>query len=214
MLSDVYAVNVPRGDDIRHHTRAYGPPLRHRILSEPATVWWAGFRSDTLKLQQQGWQIAVEEDIAGGRIRLLLKHGGMNLYALCNEVEFNYRERMHGGYRPPPEFNVVMASSEFRSQTVGHIDFAAFREVDAKPQYVDTEIKSIEDFRIFAAPMVRTEEIIVEPETVQSMLEKIREMQAPEQARLREKNRREESAEPVAQQKFHAQIISLAARRA
>jgi hypothetical protein len=193
--------------------------VKYRVLSEPATVWWAGFRSDTFKLQQAGWELAAEEDVHYGRLRLLLRHQNMRLYALTSGVEYDYYRSRHPGRGGLPlEFHVVMASPHFQVQRVGNVNFEAMRQIDAKPQYVETEIKSLEDFKIFATPLTRTEEIIVEPATVAAMLEKIREMQAPEQARLREKHRlldgHEQRMSDVApQQRFHAQIISIADHR-
>jgi len=193
--------------------------VEYRVLSEPAEVWWAGFRSDTYRLQQEGWQIAAEEDVMRDSIRLLLKHRDMKLYALTAAEGYRFRAQQYE--RQQLVFQVVMAAPHFQVQQVGSVDFAAFREIDAKPQVLHAPaIRSIEDFRIFATPLVRTEEIIVEPQTVSAMLEQIRKMQAPEQARIRAQQRLAEGrkayeeVDAVPQQRFHAQIISLAERRA
>lgn len=198
--------------------------IEYRILSEPATVWWSGFRSDTARLQQAGWEIAAEEDVVYGRIRLLLRNQNMRLYALTNEVAFEHRcVDCFQGRRPPLEFNVVAAAPKIevhRFADIAAVAFDTFKQIDAYPQVQhDVEIKSLDDFKIFATPLVRTEEIIVEPQTVSAMLERIREMQAPEQAALRQKQRLAASrqglyVEEVPQQRFHAQIISIADRRA
>lgn len=190
--------------------------VKYRVLSEPAEVWWAGFRSDTYRLQQQGWQIAAEEDVMRDRIQLLLKHRVMKLYALTDASEYRFRAQQHE--RQQPVFQVVMAAPHFQVQQC-NVDFAAFREIDAKPQVLHApEIRSIEDFRIFATPLVRTEEIIVEPQTVSAMLEQIRRMQAPEQVRIRAQQRLERrdhcDVDAGPQQRVHAQIISIADRRA
>lgn len=196
--------------------------VEYRVLSEPAVVWWSGFRSDTFRLQQEGWEIAAEEDVAYGRIRLLLRHQNLRLYALTDEVMFEHRRPRQLHEAPRLEFHVVMAAPRIEVQrmaSVGRCEFENFRQIDAQPQMVETEIKSLDDFKIFATPLVRTEEIIVEPQTVSAMLDRIREMQAPEQAALREKQRlaaRRDGldAGAVPQQRFHAQIISIAERRA
>jgi hypothetical protein len=198
--------------------------VEYRVLSEPAVVWWAGFRSDTLRLQQAGWEIAAEEDVAYNCIRLILRHQNMRLYALTNEVEYNYRALMvDPGCRSALEFNVVAAAPKFevhRFAGIGPVEFENFRQIDAQPQVAqNVEIKSLDDFRIFATPLTRTEEIIVEPRTVSAMLEQIRKMQVPEQERIRQKERLAarragESVDAGPRQQFHAQIISLAERRA
>jgi hypothetical protein len=91
-------------------------------------------------------------------------------------------------------------------------DFSKFKQIDAAPQYTNAEIKEIDDFGIFAVPMTRTEEIIVEPADVYTLLEQIKKMQSPEQAEIRKRNRRRDSeghSEISQRQNFHAQIISL-----
>lgn len=192
----------------------FGLAVERRVLSQPAEVWWAGFRSDTLRLQQQGWELAAEEDVQYGRIRLLLRHQDMRLYAFTNEVMFDYY-RQHEHHGRPLVFQVVAASPKFEVRHIPDLrpgDWDKFRQIDAMPQYVESEIKCLDDFKIFAAPLARTEEIIVEPQTVSTLLEQIRKMQSPEQARIRRENARRERAAPIditERQTFHAQIISL-----
>jgi hypothetical protein len=65
---------------------------------------------------------------------------------------------------------------------------------------------------IFAVPLVRTEEIIVEPQDVAAMLEQIRRMQSPEMTEIRQRERqRERQHEAGPREVFHAQILSFAA---
>jgi hypothetical protein len=194
--------------------------IRHRVLSQPARVWWAGFQSDTLRLQREGWELAAEEDVEYGRIRLMLRHREMRLYALTNETAFDYYRQHEHGARPL-EFYVVQASPNFQVREMAAVPtyFAKFQQIDAQPQVQEEwHVRSIEDFKIFATPLVRTEELIVEPETVAAMLEKIRKMQAPEQARIRAKERLAAAREhmPIGiypRQTFHAQILSISDHR-
>jgi hypothetical protein len=192
--------------------------VKYRMLSRPARVYWAGFESDTLRLQQAGWELAAEEDIPYDRIRLLMRHQNMKLYALSAYTDYCFQREAYTRGDVPLIFNVVCAAPRMevhRMAEVGVSSFEAFRQVDAMPQMVSGEIKSIEDFRIFATPLVRTEEIIVEPQSVSAMLERIRELQAPEQKALREKQRLAAAREGLIvgdsrpQQRFHAQIISI-----
>lgn len=191
--------------------------VKYKVLSRPAEVWWAGFRSDTYRLQQEGWEIAADEDVQYGRIRLILRHRDMRLYAICNELSYEY-QRMHnveGG--PPLVFRVQCAAPEINIRfipSVGMMQWDQYRQIDAQPQVMQQEqIKSLDDFKIFATPLTRTEELIVEPETVAAMLEKIRQMQAPEQQRIRKDASRRSGADAQPRQTFHAQIISLADHR-
>jgi hypothetical protein len=193
------------------------PPRPLRMLSRPAQVHWAGFESDTYRLQQAGWELAVEEEIEYDRIRLMMRHRDMRLYALTDAADYYYRRDETPGREPPLRFNVCMAAPSIQVQRMnvaGPMAFENFRQIDAKPQMIESEIKSIEDFRIFATPLVRTEEIIVAPQTVSEMLQKILEMQLPEQERIRQRERLAESREAYLvgsgpRQRFHAQILSI-----
>lgn len=188
--------------------------VEHRVLSRPAEVWWSGFRATTLGLQQAGWEIAAEESVYDGRIRLMLRHQQMRLYALTNSAEWNYfSQNME---RSPLVFQVVQAAPRLEVQVTAEVGagWANFQQIDALPQFVETKRVSADDLRIFATPLTRTEELIVEPQDVAAMLEQIRKMQAPEQARIRAKERLQQSREgtPIEihpRQNFHAQIISI-----
>lgn len=189
--------------------------VERRVLSRPVEVWWSGFRSTTVQLQQAGWEIAAEEDVYGGRIRLLMRHQDMRLYAITNESEWNYFDRQTEGRMLV--FQVVHAAPRMEVRVTQEIGagLANFRQIDAMPQFVDSVIQRPEDMKIFVTPLVRTEELIVEPQTVAAMLEQIRKMQAPEQARIRHKERLAASREGMLveagpRQEFHAQILSIA----
>src|SRR5258706_8252287 len=152
----------------------------YRILSQPTDVWWAGFRATTIQLQQAGWELAAHEDVHYGRLRLLMRHQGMRLYALSREKTFDYFRNHSYGFRSydetPFSFEVTQAAHDIQMMRMPDV-LSAFRQIDAIPQVVPTEIKSIDDLKIFATPLVRTEELIVEPANVAAMLEGIREMQ-------------------------------------
>lgn len=186
---------------------------RPRVLSEPCEVFWAGFRSDTYRLQQAGWEIAAEESPYDRRARLMLRHGGMKLYAVSEFSQYDYYGDVYGRTMPPV-FHVIQVANRIEViQMTGLI--SGFRQIDAAPQVTSEAPKSVEDLGIFATPMVRTEEIIVEPADVSAMLEQIRKMQSPEQKEIRARERsRERTADPVDRQVFHAQILSFSGRAA
>jgi hypothetical protein len=177
-----------------------------RILSAPCDVFWAGFKSDTYKLQQGGWSISVEQAVADRGIRLLMNHRQMRLYAISEYSEFDYyRNAQSRGMAPT--FNVTHVASRIEVLRI-HDRLDNFKLIDAAPQIVNSEITSIEDFGIFAVPMVRTEEIIVDPKDVSAMLEQIRAMQSTEQRNIRERNVSRDRRDAVPEQIFHAQILS------
>ncbi len=185
-----------------------------RLMSEPAEVIFAGFRSDTRSLQQAGWQLSMNQDIYGHRIQLAMHHPGAGLYMLADEVRYHFidsgrESSFQQSYPQPIRFIIRHCSSKIMVQVM--MDFAQFRPIDAEPQYITSERKTIEDFKIFASPLVRTEEIIIEPQSVAECLDLIRKMQSPELAAIRKRNAQRDREQPINQQNFHAQVISLAA---
>jgi hypothetical protein len=183
-----------------------------RILNEPCEVHFAGFRTDTYRLQQAGWQLSMEQDIARMSIRLAMRFEPARLYMVSNAVEHFYLQ--HGCVRPV--FHVQHCASNITVQLMeSSFDF---EPIDATPAYVTTERKSIEDFGIFAPLQTRTEEILVEPQSVAECLELIKKLQAPDLAAIRKRNeqrRRDQGSRdygntgPLTQ--LHAQIVTLAA---
>lgn len=179
-----------------------------RILSQPCEVFFSGFRANTYGLQQAGWEVSAHQDFEYMRIRLALRHRDRQLYAVTDAVDYNFMDvHGRGGL---PQFRVVQMSSKI--EVVMHDDFRGFRAVDTSPQYTTTERKSIEDFGIFATPLVRTEEIIVAPADVSELMEQIRRLQSPEQKAIRDREMSRSrggqipGTAPV--HKFHAQILS------
>lgn len=190
-----------------------------RLLSPPCKVIFAGFETTTTRLQQAGWELSAEQDMNRRRVRLAMRFNPARLYMVSEAQDFdffhavgrgsgNYGMEGYGGNLPV--FHTVHCATDIRVQMMD--DFSLFRPIDAAPQMVMSKFQSIEDFNLFATPLVRTEEIIVEPETVATLMEQIKKLQAPDLEAIRKRRRYQEgSSAPMPQTNFHAQILSLAA---
>lgn len=179
-----------------------------RVLSAAHIVRFAGFECTTSRLQNAGWQIAAREDFHRDEVSLLLNYPPADLHMLAAPARVDFVRYDHRD--TPLVFNVIHCSS--RMSVVAHEDASKFVQIDAAPQVAKSwEPKRIEDFGIFAAQLVRTEQIIVEPESVAECLAIIQKLQAPDLAEIRKRNRNREANEPMMRQAFHAQILSLAA---
>lgn len=205
-----------------------------RLVSHPHFVEWCGFETTTAKLQQAGWEIAAEQDWASMGIRLMLRHEGHQMQAITAAVDF-YRHAMmldpRAEYRMMPDphdpdrgrlrFRVIRMARVLQFGFHGDEDvvehFAeTWKLVDAEPQIATHKVVSMNDLNIFATPLTRTEELIVDPADVGAILEKIKAAQRPEQERIRARQRLRESREGMMidaqpQMNFHAQILSIAA---
>lgn len=170
-------------------------------------VHWAGWESNTLRLQKAGWQCSVEEDPMYRSIRIAIKHPAFKMYGISNSIQYD-RKLVFESYIKHITIPIHYMASEMRIQIMS--DLSAFRPIDAEPQFIETEMKSIKDYKMFR-PLENIPEIIVEPPTVSELLDKIIEYQSPKMVELRKRMLQEKRKEELGLKQIHAQIISLAA---
>lgn len=188
-------------------------PDRH-ILSRPHPVLWAGFRSDTRTLQQAGWEFSASQRYESDSIGLIMRHGVLGIHAVTNTVP-------HVMYDLHPQALQQFHINYLTDRGIQYRTFDApswlpsCEPVDMQTQMV--EVKSLEDMNLFAGCLARTNEIIVDPDDVSAMMDRILDLQKPgAQAHYEQvlRDSREEGsimrgAGP--RQQFHAQVISLVA---
>jgi hypothetical protein len=183
------------------------------LLSRPLQVEWAGLTSDTYRLQQAGWQLSAQQQTYDGRMSLMMMHPGVNMRAMSQTIDFDYvraREDWHH-YLPTLRFNMQHMAREINIHAHGQLDWD-FSAIDAKPCISHRSIQRMEDLAHFAPPLVRCNEVIIPEESVPELMQKILKLQQPARTdRIKEQMRNPEGFTAVPQQKFQAQIISLAA---
>lgn len=184
------------------------------ILSRPHPVYWAGFRSDTRTLQQEGWEFAAEQRMEMDCVGLVMRHAAYGIHAVTGLVE-NRPYDLHPQALQP--FHVqYLTDRGIKYQHYTPPDWLpSCKPVDMMPQMV--EVKDIDDMNMFAGIMVRNKELIVEPEDVSTLMDRILDLQKPGAQAHYEKvlrqGREGHSAVRGAgpRQQFHAQVISLVA---
>lgn len=186
-----------------------------RLLSAPIDVLFMGFSSTTYAMQRCGWRLAAHEEPGRSTIQLAaeLEFGGGNKIRMISDpCRFDYFDWRREAMRDPRSMGLVFHMNRVAADFIApaRAEFASFRAIDAEPQFIYAdEPRKLSDFHIFARPEVR-EEIIVEPSSVAECLDIIRKLQAPDLAKIRERNRMRENA-ALSAPVFHAQILSLAA---
>lgn len=176
------------------------------MMNPPCEVRFAGWVSDTCKLGRSGWEVSLEDDPYLRAKRLMLHHKESRLVAMaeCREFDvFGWRQRgqMMGDL---PVFTVrhIASNITVRYEEVLLPSFST---------WADTQPTMIREMSIFEHPLFlakgapKAQELIVEPQDVMTLLDQIKRMQAPEQAAIRERQRRD--TPPTA----HATILSFAA---
>lgn len=184
----------------------------------PLKVEFMGFRSDTMTLGRAGWEVRVENDSGRFMRDIALYVSALHPkfgVALIGRLEMDFQPSAGAMDRFEQYRDAVVRLSQIvtRDQRARIVDTAPlrldYRQIDTEPRYMDISERDIWEMPIFnTAGVPMAEELIVDPETVTDLMERIRQMQAPEQAEIRKNNARRERDRPC---RLHANIISLAA---
>lgn len=170
-----------------------------RILNQICPVYFAGFESDTFRLQKNGWQLSVEQMYDRCAIRLAMKHEGARIFAITHTIDMyqymqtNFTRGKLAGLSmadPPMIFNVAAIGNDIRFQIMptGPVSFKAF---DATPQYTEAPLVNFEDAVPFRPLNNEAPEIILADKNVAELMEMALRMQDPKQREIREKRRKE-----------------------
>lgn len=172
-----------------------------RILSRPIKVHWAGWESNTLRMQQAGWKIAIRHDYYNGRYDFVFSHEQAKMSGMVSGMQIRQilTDIQNGGQYAESIFIDIqhMANNLEVYRVNAHGDFFAdFQMIDATPRMVTGRIDSLRDSSVFAYAVHQAEEVVIDQAdmTVVDHLKAIKELQSEEQKRLREKARRQREA--------------------
>lgn len=188
-----------------------------RLLSKPVKVYWDGWETDTYRLQQNGWDLSVDQDPSYRRMRLVIRNQRQGFIGQTNDIpmELLYPDPHRNIWeddRPAHIWQMRHMGRSIMVQEHGPISaYANFKAIDAKPQLSFDRVTSLEDLVPFAAaPLVRTQALVLPEKTVDDLLAEILEKQAGAKTEYFKDLVYREGQE-MPRHKFHAQIISLAA---
>lgn len=186
------------------------------ILSLPIDVHMAGFQSNTFALQNAGWELAADQDIRYQKLWILIRHPMWKLAGFSQPIDFDYfyyaQASRFSGARI--DIKSLRSQDSFRFVEVNS-NISSFLPIDATPEFVYREEKSLMDFKIFKT-IDHMKDIVVEPSSVPELMEHILRLQSPKQAEIRERVRKEKaredfwnSAEPSNPEVVQAQVITM-----
>jgi hypothetical protein len=160
-----------------------------RLKNPIIKVYWAGWQSNTHELQRNGWQLSIEEDFYSMRFRVALKHPQYKMYGISHPCSYDYQRSMNDmAWQALPEIPMNHMVSEMRINIMDNL--ANFKPIDAEPQIIHNEIKSIEDMKLFK-PINHSKDIVIAPANVNELLESVLKQQDSKQMEIREKKRKE-----------------------
>lgn len=181
----------------------------YAVLSRPVRVHWAGWDSDTYKLQRSGWQVATSFRPDTMQYALCLHHEVCNMYAFTDECGIPFydqiRDDLHMTATEMRHRDAMLRQQVFHITHVGmkgeirmnYHNAVNFELIDATPMRVpmdDLKIQRIEDMNVFRKAKPPEEQIVVDKAdmSVVEHLEAIKRLQSPAQDRIRERMRRED----------------------
>lgn len=182
-----------------------------RILSQPARVIWEGWESDTLRLQNAGWELSVAFEEERSRYSLAIHNQSMRLYGITHEpIEMRFTR--DSAYARPrgqmPTFHIVHMARCIEIHRVEYMNLVEFQPIDARPEYINTPIRSMADYNMFRT-IDHAEDVYVEEANMSVLdhLQAIKDLQSPDQEAIRQRllNARDDAPQIVA----HTNIVSL-----
>jgi hypothetical protein len=180
------------------------PLIDQILLSRPVRVFWAGWESDTFRLQQCGWKIAVKQDMYRDYYEFLFKHKEVDLVAMSPGMTIHQAitDWQTGGQYaqqlPPIQITRVARTIElYRDIAVEDNLFNSYTMIDARPQMAERKTHRLEDSNVFAVAINEEKEIVIDQAdmTVVDHLQAIKELQSERQRELREKARHKTEGE-------------------
>lgn len=184
-------------------------------------VHWAGFASTTYQLQSMGWEAAIEnavnQSINYGALHLILRHrsAGWAMYAESLDDYGALRAHAHSDYpamqtlRSRPRFEVRHCRPDTQMVLVQGGSPHSWGQIDMHPSHSFEQVP-VSKLNVFAPWHPAEKEIIVAPDQVADLLERISKLQEPELQAIQRRNQdrdRRDSVTPIR----HATILSIAA---
>lgn len=181
----------------------------YRYRAAPVKLHWAGWETDTLRLQSAGWSIAAEQDPTYDRMRLAIAHHRYDVRGLSPLLGFDYhlalRDRDY--CRSIPPYPISLAHKLWiRETNVDRVQVSQFKMIDANPSPEMFDMRSIDDVCHFRP--LALDNVVVPEESVAALLERIVDMQSGARLeRFREQVREERASKRLIVP--HCQIVSL-----
>lgn len=179
-----------------------------------------GFESTTWALASVGWEIRIDEpaslrDPFAGRT-LMMKHPKSAVVIIARQARGNL---MSSAFDDDKEVEFVAERVLDSKCLIETLPTLNFRRIDVSRGWPEDareltggQRRSIESLGFFRKWEDEVEEIIVDQASVADLMNRIRQLQEPELAAIRERNRaRDRRERPANEERVRAQVIAIAA---
>lgn len=160
----------------------------HLILSRPVKLRWAGWETDTLMLQNHGWQISADQDTFNRSMQLALNHPRFGIQAITERCDFDYYQSMilqHQG-----NMHIMAVSDQMATKIIvshGNGDNFNFQPIDTRPTFTDISMLNshLDDIAHFKTVPYDTQEVLLESASLNDVLEIALSKQSDRQEHIR-----------------------------
>lgn len=184
-------------------------PSLVKIDSLPVPIRFAGWESDTFRLQKAGWQIAAHDVFqfnGSNQVQLILRHEPSKMHAMTAPLSIPTSAHMQSlsRYGDPYYAERFAAMAGFDvvcmgTQVIVHhyqsapVRFQDFHAIDATPMTVDVKDESfnLADVKVFRPISGTAAEIIIPTHSVAEMMDMVLKLQDPVQKEIRDRRRAE-----------------------
>ena len=183
-----------------------------RLLSQPIRLFWNGWESNTMKLQERGWELSVQQDIERQEMSIAMRHQQSGMRGLTQSTNWDYWAQMERHRFVDPRslgvFNCQIASDISINCMATHAMDIPFEPIDAKPMYGQMEITSkpldeIAHFRKIEKP---SDEIFLRKASMAQIMAMALEKQEPRQEQIRREMVRQNEIEVMRNSKLRANL--------
>lgn len=190
-----------------------GFPDRY-LASQPWKLHFAGWETDTYRLQQNGWQLAASQDPRYNCVQIAFKHPEYNIRGISDRVDM-YAARARTNLSMYGQ-DMIEVRAQLASDFVTHTaslgaPMTSFQPIDAEPQ-IYRMTHRMSEHMVFAPNLARTQELIVPEHSVDDLLNMMLDKQAANRAELIRKRIRQQGDRYDFGERthVHAQIVSIA----
>jgi len=181
------------------------------ILSNPVQLYWAGWKTDTYSLGQEGWQISAEEDPRSRSMRIAIRHPKAGISGISEIADFPYRSDFTNaliGNTAPTMLRFHDIHRRIYAEFMRYKGGFDFHAIDPRPSFVEREVHSIEDFAHFSKIGMEEpkHQILLKEASIQQILDMALQIQEPEQERIRAEMIRNRELQNYRLGKLHTEL--------
>lgn len=151
---------------------------------------WAGWETNTFRLQENGWQLSAHQDPINRMLRIAINHPNLSMQGITAlehyDFERAYRENVYSGNPVPAPISLFHMGKDIyiKEYNMGRIDFQA---IDATPQFMSSEIRKLSDLAHFQTIQKPQHEIFLKEASIDEILEMALKKQEPGQEQIRKR---------------------------